>query len=75
MITSPYLAIRKKVLFEYLDKYPDTASRTLARIINREQPILFNNEDHVRTYIRIYRGKSGDRLRRQMANKKYYKNE
>lgn len=66
------LALKSKIILEYLDKFPNTFSRTLARIIYRDTKPLFDNEDQARTYIRMYRGALGDGHRQRVKNKKHF---
>ena len=68
---TPYQALRTKIVLGLLDKFPNTPSRTLARICYRDYPELFNDEDDVRAKIRYYRGAIGVKNREQLKNKKY----
>jgi hypothetical protein len=72
---SPYEQIRRKVLFEHLDKYPNTSSHSIARILVRDYPDYFNNHEHARSMIRIYKGSNGKYCRKILRNTKYYKPE
>ena len=66
-----------KVIFEWLEKWPDLPSMTLARMIYNadDNHKLFTNIDTVRTRIRYYRGKSGERNRGHLATKQFIQNE
>jgi len=75
MIKSPYLDIKRKIVFDNLEKYPETATRALARIIYAEGPELFKDYEDARSWIRVYRGQRGPKLREQIKMKKYYKDE
>ena len=66
-----YRELRTKLVLGLLDKFPDTPSRTIARICYRDNPELFKDEDDVRRIIRYYRGASGVKNRQQLKNKKY----
>ena len=68
---TPYQELRTKTVLGLLDKFPNTPSRTLARICYRDNPELFNGEDDARLKIRYYRGASGDKNRKKLKNKKY----
>lgn len=70
---SPYRRERRKLIIGYLDRYPDAPSRTLARMIFRDIPEYFRDEEHARSMIRIYRGKSGSEIREKVKFNKYYK--
>lgn len=72
MKRNPYLALKLKVLFEYLEKFRETPSKTLARMVFRDQPSFFKDEEEVRAKIRQYRGKSGATLRSQIKETKFY---
>lgn len=69
---SPYNQLKRKILFDHLDKYPDAGSHTIARILNRDYPEIYHTREYARTMIRTYRGKRGDLLRGNVKNKKYY---
>lgn len=68
---TPYQALRTKTVLGLLDKFPETPSRTIARICYRDNPELFRDEDDVRCIIRYYRGAMGVRNRQQLKDKKY----
>jgi len=61
--------LSSQVVIEYLDKWPNVPNCTLAKKIYAEQSQLFNNSEHVRGIIRIYRGRSGDRLRGEVKER------
>lgn len=56
----------KKIIFDYLERYPDAPNRTLAKLILEENP-QFESIEQIRDKIRYYRGAHGtadlDRLR------------
>jgi hypothetical protein len=60
-----------QVVQEYLDRFPDTSSLCLAKLIYRENIELFSCVEHVRTIIRYYRGANGIRARNRLQNKSY----
>jgi len=74
-IPKPYAEIRRKVLFEYLEKYKDISTRSISRMLFRDHPSVFNSEDHARSLIRIYRGVYGNYARSVIKETKFYKNE
>lgn len=61
-----------KIVKEYLEKFPSVPSLTLAKKIYRENSEVYNSIDSVRSSIRLYRGKSGDRLRKQVKDKEFF---
>jgi len=71
---SPFLKLKRKVLFDYLDKYPDAPSHQIARMLHRDHPLMFLTHENARISIRYYRGATGDLSRRLLATKKYLKN-
>lgn len=58
-----------KVVLEYLDRFPNTSSQCLSRIIYRDNVALFRDSEHARTVIRYYRGANGDRDRKKIKNR------
>jgi len=58
-----------KTALEYLDKYPNTASLTIARIMRKEQPEIFATVEAARTVIRHYRGAMGKESRESVKVK------
>jgi len=72
---TPYSALRVKTVLGLLDKFPNTPSRTLARICYRDNPELYRDEDDVRVIIRYYRGSSGEKNRKSLKNRKYVRQE
>lgn len=57
----------------YLEKFPNSGSHTLARIIYNENKELFTNIETVRSRIRYYRGSCGEKLRSKVADDKYFR--
>ena len=70
-----YQLIKRKILFAALEKYKDTPSNTIAKILYRDYPEFFTNKEMARGHVRLYRGKSGKHSRNVMTTTKYYKNE
>ena len=52
------------IIAEYLRKFPDTPSHTLARTIYNKYPNFYKSSEHLRTKIRGYRGARGDKSRK-----------
>jgi AMMECR1 domain-containing protein len=65
------ISLKGQVVLEYLEKFPNTTSRMLARIIYRDNMALFTTLDSTRLMIRYYRGSVGDTHRKALTNKKY----
>jgi len=70
-----YKIIRRKIVTDVLDKYPDASSHTLARILFRDNPLFFKSHEQARGIVRIYRGVHGNHGRQAMKFTKYYKDE
>lgn len=58
------ISVKGEIILPYLRKYPDIASRTLARMIMEENPNVWSNIDAVRNSIKMYRGSNGDKHRK-----------
>jgi hypothetical protein len=69
---TPYNDAKREFFLEYLKKYPDTSSRTLARMIYRDGPEFFKDEEAARQVVRRYRGKCGDYARKTIKLNQYY---
>jgi hypothetical protein len=74
-MTTEYHRLRRNILFSYLDKYPDAPSRTLARMIFRDNPFYFHSIEDARKYVRVYRGTAGKLHRLTIRETKYYKHD
>lgn len=70
---TPYRDLKRNTVFGYLEKYPDTPNKTLARMLKRDYPDLFIDIEDARTIVRRYRGKSGKQAREDITITKYYK--
>jgi predicted phosphodiesterase len=57
---------------EYLDKFPNVPSLTLAKKLFKEQPLYFNSLDSARTIIRRYRGKQGQEQRQKLRDTTHF---
>jgi predicted phosphodiesterase len=54
---------KKDIVKEYRIKYPDYPNKKLARIIYKENPLLFNSEENIRTTLRTLEGQCGNKSR------------
>lgn len=61
-----------KIVLEYLEKYSNTPSKSLARKIYDENSAFFEKFETVYTRVRYYRGQSGHSSRAKVADKKYF---
>lgn len=60
--------IKGDVVKEYLRKFPNIYSRTLAKLLMAEQPGLFDNEEQARGTIRYYRAANGEHNRNNLKD-------
>ena len=67
--------LKREIILEYMQKWPDLPNRTLAKLIySRDDNYkVFNSAESVRTLIRYYRGANGDKLRRELSTKEHLK--
>ena len=72
---TPFTTIRRKVICDYLDKFPNTSNRSLANIIYRDNPLMFTNSEQVRSIIRFYKGSWGVKARKILRFTKYYQHD
>ena len=65
-----------EIVFEYLEKFPEAPSKTLARKIYAENTAFFDSFDMAYSRVRYYRGQSGKELRNKVSknvNNKFIK--
>jgi hypothetical protein len=61
-----------QIVLDYLAKYPQwMPSHTLASLIYKENKNHFESIESIRTVIRYYRGKIGDKKRKSLSNKEF----
>lgn len=65
--------IQGRIVKEYLAKFPDTPSVTLAKKIYKENKTIWETWDSIRSSIRYYRGQNGKRHRIEITDKTYFK--
>lgn len=58
----PEQKLQGKIVCEYLDKFPNTNSLTLAKLIYKENTEVFNSVEAIRNVIRYYRGAIGSNI-------------
>jgi hypothetical protein len=66
--------LRSKLAFECFEKYKNTSTRAMSRILFNELPEYFSSVEAARTYVNFYRGTSGKYNRDYVKNKKFFKN-
>ncbi len=68
--------IQKRIVAEeYCTKFKKSATRTLARLLYKENITLYKNYDDARTFINVIRGKSGSFHRNSSLDKSLYETE
>ena len=62
-----------KIVLEYLEKFPNSPSKAIARKIYEENQGFFNSLESVYLRVRYYRGQVGKKLRKSLATKDFQK--
>jgi len=57
-----------QIAVDTLKQFPQTPTRTLARMIHKDNPKVFRTIEHARKVLRDYRGASGDKTRKDKKN-------
>ncbi len=70
---TPYNQLKRKILFEHLEKYKDTPSRTIAKILARDYPDFFKDVEEARGHVRTFRGSHGVYLREVVKTNQFFK--
>lgn len=64
---------KSKLCREYRTKYGmEMPTKTLARIVYKEHPLLFTNLEDARAVLRAIEGKSGERRRKETPDKEFF---
>ena len=58
-----------QIILEALDKFSQTPSLTIAKMVTKNNPTVFSSVESARALIKYYRGQSGDKLRQRMTAK------
>jgi predicted phosphodiesterase len=61
------------IILDYLEKFPNAPSRTLAKKIYNENSAFFTDAENVYFRVRYYRGQSGSTNRNKLKNTKFQK--
>jgi predicted phosphodiesterase len=61
------------IIKEYLTKFPDSPSLTLAKKIYKENTTSFSSVEHARSLLRSYRGQAGVKNRGEIKDKRFFK--
>lgn len=62
---------RTQVVLDYLERFPDLPTMTLAKKIYKDQSILFKSAEHVRYSIRYFRGQCGANNVKRLSTRKF----
>lgn len=65
--------LKKDIVISYLEKFPDSPSKTLGRIIFNEHPGLFNSLETARKSVMTMRGVNGANKREKLTDKTFVK--
>ena len=60
-----------KIILQYLERFPDLPTKTLASKIYNENNELYRNAEWVRQHIKYYKGKNGKQALKNLNNKKF----
>jgi len=63
--------IRREVLFEALEEFPEYGSMTIAKLLFYKHPELWDSPERIRDNVRYYRGIHGKKNLNDLKNKKY----
>ena len=74
-MNNDFYIIRRKLIVEMLDKYPNAPIMTISKIIYKFHSQMFLSLENVRTSVRYIKGSMGEHNREKSNYKKYYKNE
>jgi len=61
------------IILDYLEKFPNAPSRTIAKKIYNENSAFFTDAENVYFRVRYYRGQSGSTNRNKLKNNKFQK--
>lgn len=67
--------LRSQVVKDYLGRFPNAKSLTLAKKIHKETGLVFDNPEQVRGTIRTYRGTHGKYTREKVQDRRFYRTE
>lgn len=69
------ITIKGETVKDYLERFPKTATQTLAKKIKKETGLLFDSWDQARKLIMSYRGVNGKHSREIWTCTRFYRNE
>lgn len=63
------MSLKSDITKEYLEKYKETPTKTISKVIYKENKCVFNSEENVYTMCRYYRGSMGIKNRNKMKDR------
>jgi predicted phosphodiesterase len=66
---------KSEIIKKYLDKYPNLPNKTIAKLIYKENKLLFKNIESIRSLIRYYKGSYGIKNLKELKTTKYLSEE
>lgn len=67
------MGVKREIIFDLLTRFPDVATKTLARKAYNENIEVFKDVENARSFIRKHRGNSGKKVRKELKNKDHYR--
>lgn len=64
---------RLEKLIDIFEKFPNISNRMTAKILFRDYPEFFKNEEMARDLVRLYRGAKGEQNKGSVKLKKYFR--
>lgn len=65
----PQIANRRQIIASLVKKFPETGSRTLARMLHEKHPVIFDTLEKARSGVRTFLGNNGE-VHRKAAEKR-----
>lgn len=66
---------KSEIARKYRSEYPDMPTLALARIVKKENEVVFKDVEDARSTLRYIEGKQGEKHRKKVVNTEYYKKE
>jgi len=67
-----HIQIKRNVILSYLERYQNASTRGIARMLRRDEPMLFVSVESARTSVRTYRGSNGKFKRKVTKINQYF---
>lgn len=66
------ITAKGEIIIEYLTKFPSTSSHMISRMLAKDIPYMFADEEDARRLVRYYRGASGEKSRSDLSEEYYH---